>query len=73
MLPVVLLFLTLSNRSFGQETFPVNGTVNKQMVRTALEHATVHVSASEIIKDATVVIYQGRIETVGPSASIEPQ
>lgn len=73
MLPVVLLFLVLFNRSFGQETFPVNGTVKKQLVRTALEHATVHVSASETIKDATVVIYQGRIEAVGPSAAIEPQ
>ena len=49
----------------AQETFPVNGVVNKQLVRTALEHATVHVNAQQVLEDATVVIYQGRIEQVG--------
>jgi imidazolonepropionase-like amidohydrolase len=55
----------------AQETFPVNGVVNKQLVRTALEHATVHVSSTEVIEDATVVFYQGRIEAVGPSSVIQ--
>ena len=49
----------------AQETFPVNGVVNKQLVRTALEHARVHVSSTEVLEDATVVFYQGRIEAVG--------
>ena len=35
---------------------PVNGVVNKQLVRTALEHATVHVSSTEVIEDATGVL-----------------
>ncbi len=55
----------------AQETFPVNGVVNKQLVRTALEHATVHVSATETLEDATVVFYQGRIESVGLSATVQ--
>ena len=55
--------------SQAQETFPVNGVVNKQLVRTALDHAMVHVGPDEILNDATVVIYQGRIEAVGPTAS----
>ena len=55
----------------AQETFPVNGVVNKQLVRTALEHATVHVSSTEVIEDATVVFYQGRIEAVGLSSVIQ--
>tara|TARA_B100000963_G_scaffold162848_1_gene141541 strand:- start:4068 stop:7157 length:3090 start_codon:yes stop_codon:yes gene_type:complete len=55
----------------AQETFPVNGVVNKQLVRTALEHARVHVSSTEVLEDATVVFYQGRIEAVGPSNSVQ--
>ena len=55
----------------AQETFPVNGVVNKQLVRTVLEHATVHVSSTEVIEDATVVFYHGRIEAVGLSSVIQ--
>jgi len=54
----------------AQETFPVNGVVNKQLVRTALEHATVHVNAQQVLEDATVVIYQGRIEQVGLASEL---
>ena len=56
---ITALLLTASMQA--QETFPVNGVVNKNVVRTALEHATVHLNATEIMEDATVVIYQGRI------------
>ncbi|MFZ8836359.1 MAG: amidohydrolase family protein [Flavobacteriales bacterium] len=55
----------------AQETFPVNGVVNKQLVRTALEHATVHINATQVIENATVVFYQGRIEQVGPSNEVQ--
>lgn len=55
--------------AMAQETFPVNGVVNKQLVRTALDHAVVHVGPNEILNDATVVLFQGRIESVGPTAS----
>ena len=67
MLPL-LVATAMVKSATAQETFPVNGVVNKQLVRTALEHATVHVSSTEVIEDATVVFYQGRIEAVGPSS-----
>ena len=67
-----IALIVVGDSAQAQETFPVNGTVNKQLVRTALEHATVHVSATEIIEDATVVIYRGRIEAVGASTTIVP-
>ena len=69
----IFFLIALSTQLLGQETFPVNGTVNKQLVRTAMEHATVHVSATETIIDATLVIYQGRIEAVGPSSTLNVQ
>jgi hypothetical protein len=61
----LIMALLLTSSMQAQETFPVNGVVNKNVVRTALEHATVHLNATEIMEDATVVIYQGRIEQVG--------
>ena len=67
-----IALIVLGDSAQAQETFPVNGTVDKQLVRTALEHATVHVSATEIIEDATVVIYRGRIEAVGASTTTVP-
>lgn len=70
MLPL-LAATAMVHSTTAQETFPVNGVVNKQLVRTALEHATVHVSSTEVIEDATVVFYQGRIEAVGLSSVIQ--
>ena len=70
LLIATMVFLALTDPVKAQETFPVNGTVNKQLLRIAFEHATVHVSASETLEDATVVIYRGRIEAVGPSAIV---
>ena len=70
MLPL-LAAMTMGQCAVAQETFPVNGVVNKQLVRTALEHATVHVSSTEVIEDATVVFYQGRIEAVGAAGEAE--
>ena len=61
---LLLLFSTVAQ---SQETFPVNGVVNKELVRTVLDHAVVHISATETMEDASVVIYHGRIEAVGPT------
>lgn len=69
-LGLVVVALAFIHGSLAQETFPVNGVVNKQLVRTALEHATVHVDSRRTLEDATVVMYQGRIEQVGPTADI---
>jgi imidazolonepropionase-like amidohydrolase len=70
MLPFVAA-TAMVHSTTAQETFPVNGVVNKQLIRTALEDATVHVSSTEVIEDATVVFYQGRIEAVGLSSVIQ--
>ena len=70
MLPL-LVATAMVQSATAQETFPVNGVVNKQLVRTVLEHATVHVSSTEVIEDATVVFYHGRIEAVGLSSVIQ--
>ena len=50
-------------------TFPVNGTHDKALVATVLEHATVHVDATTTLEDGTVVLHRGRIVAVGPSAT----
>jgi hypothetical protein len=56
--------------SFPSSTFPVNGTVDKHLIRTVLEHATIHVDSKTVIEDGTIVLFRGLIEKVGPSAEI---
>lgn len=46
-------------------TFPVNGTVDKHLVRTVLENATVHVDEKTTIDNGIVVLFRGQIESVG--------
>ena len=50
-------------------TFPVNGTFDKALVATVLEHATVHLDAETTLQDGTVVLHRGRIVAAGPSAT----
>ena len=47
-------------------TFPVNGTQDKGLVATLLEHATIHVDAGTTMENATLVMHNGRIVAVGP-------
>ena len=54
-------------------TFPVNGTYDKALVATMLEHATVHVNATTTIEDGTVVLHHGKIVAVGPSSTVQVQ
>ena len=49
-------------------TFPVNGTVDKALVATVLEHATIHIDATTTIEDGTLIMHQGRIVAVGQAA-----
>ena len=42
-------------------TFPVNGTQDKALVATVLEHATVHLDATTVVEDGTVILHRGRI------------
>lgn len=50
-------------------TFPINGTHDKHLVATVLEHATVHVDHETVVEDGTVVMHQGRIVAMGPSST----
>ena len=50
-------------------TFPVNGTHDKALVATVLEHATLHLDAETTLEDGTVILHRGRIVAAGPSAT----
>jgi imidazolonepropionase-like amidohydrolase len=56
----------------AQPTFPVNGAREKDVVPTALTHATVHINETTTIEDATVLIAQGRIVNVGSQIVLPP-
>ena len=49
-----------------------NGTYDKALVATMLEHATVHVNATTTIEDGTVVLHHGKIVS-GPSSTVQVQ
>ncbi|MBM71202.1 MAG: amidohydrolase [Crocinitomicaceae bacterium] len=51
-------------------TFPINGTVDKHLVRTILQNATVHIDENTTILNGTVVLFRGMIESVGTSEEI---
>ena len=55
----------------AQETFPVNGVVDKDLVRTVFDHAVVHMNSGETLEDASVVIFRGRIESIMPTAMLQ--
>jgi imidazolonepropionase-like amidohydrolase len=55
----------------ASSTFPSNGTLDKHLVKTVLEHATVHVDASTVLEDATVVLFRGHILAVNPGTGSE--
>ena len=52
-------------------TFPVNGTVDKHLVRTVLKNATVHVDEKTVIENGTIVLFRGLIESVGPADEVK--
>jgi len=52
-------------QSQHSSTFPVNGTIDKHLVRTVLKNATVHVDEKTVIENGTIVLFRGVIESVG--------
>ena len=56
--------------SVGQEDRPVNGSPSRSWAAQAWHHVTAHVSPNEVIKDATIVFRDGKIEAVGTFGTI---
>ena len=59
-------FVSSIQGQVADPTFPVNGTHDKGLVATLLEHATIHVDAGTTMENATLVMHNGRIVAVGP-------
>ena len=65
-----LLTLLISVSSFSQETFPVNGTREKDVVYTAFTNATIHMDHETVIENGKMVIFKGKIFAVGADVVI---
>ncbi|WP_246277488.1 amidohydrolase family protein [Winogradskyella ursingii] len=56
---------------FGQDYFPSNtGVIANNSNYTAFTNATIHVSPTEVIENATMVVKDGKVVSVGKSVSI---
>ena len=64
---ILITLLALSVFIEAQETYPVNGTREKDVVYTALVNANVHVDFETRIESCTLLIYEGLINQVGTS------
>lgn len=66
----LLFLLLLTSLMYAQETFPVNGVADSRSGTYAFVNATIVKDAQTTIKDATLVIKEGKIISVGASAAI---
>lgn len=66
---ILLLFCSCFN-TFAQETFTINGVRDDRSNYYAFTNATVHVSPSQILENATLVIKDGIIISVNKSNSV---
>ncbi len=64
----VLLICALGLKA--QETYPVNGTVEKDIVYTALTNVSAHLSPTETLEKATILILREEIVAVGTDIKI---
>ena len=66
-----LLMLMCSFSLFAQDYFPSNtGVKSKNTNYTALTNATIHVSPTEVLSNATLLIKDGKVVNVGTSVNI---
>ncbi len=56
--------------ALGQQTFPVNGVAEPREGCYAFTHATIVKDAKTTLKDATLVIRDGKIVAAGPGAAV---
>lgn len=69
---IFLLCLSLTT-SFGllaQTTFPINGVKDKDATVYAFTNATIHVSASNVVENATLLVQEGRVIGVGSGLAV---
>ncbi len=63
-------FIVITSLALAQETFPVNGTINKVHSIYAFTNANIVVSADESMANATLLIKDGIILEVGTKVSV---
>ncbi|MBM3442526.1 MAG: amidohydrolase family protein [Bacteroidetes bacterium] len=62
--------LSLAIPSMAQSTFSVNGVADHRSGVYAFLHATIHRDAKTVLNDATLLIRDGKVESVGNSLAI---
>ena len=69
--PILFLAVFLSGLALpGQTTFPYNGVYEQADRYYAVTGATVHVSPDKTVENATLVIRDGKVESVGAGAQV---
>ncbi|MEO8710984.1 MAG: amidohydrolase family protein [Parafilimonas sp.] len=67
---LLLLVCFISVATFAQQTFPVNGVQDYREDYIAFTHATIVKDSKTTLKDATLIIKQGKIIAVGNNVSV---
>ncbi|MEL6864941.1 MAG: amidohydrolase family protein [Bacteroidota bacterium] len=66
----ILLSLLLLNSIVAQETFPKNGVYDKRDGWYAFTNATIYTQYNQKLENASLVIYQGKVQAVGQNIAI---
>ncbi len=67
---IVACLTLLGTQLFSQETFPRNGVADHRDGLYAFTNATIYKSWNEKLENATLVIRDGKIESVGPGIAV---
>ncbi|NME67317.1 amidohydrolase family protein [Flammeovirga aprica] len=70
LLSVVLLLICTCFNALAQETFTINGVRDDRSNYYAITNATIHISPSEKLENATLVIKEGKIVSVNKSNAV---
>ncbi|NLR94676.1 amidohydrolase family protein [Flammeovirga agarivorans] len=66
----ICAFMAIGNVLFAQETFTINGVRDDRSNFYAFTHATVHISPTKTLNNASIVIKNGKIQSVNSSNDI---
>jgi imidazolonepropionase-like amidohydrolase len=67
---LLFLFSFFVAAAFSQETYPVNGVQDYRQGYVAFTHATIVKDSKTTLKDATLVIREGKIISVGNNMTV---